>query len=59
MVTFFRAAFKVNVGIIAVPREGRMAADRAFRVRRFRSGFVARLESKLMVAVTAKVFLRA
>lgn len=57
MITFFRAAFEMDIGIIAMPREGRAPTDRAFRVRRFRGFWRVLSSSELMLTLTTKVLL--
>ena len=57
MITFFRAAFEMDIGIIAMPREGRAPTDRAFRVRRFRGFRRVLSSSELMLALTTKILL--
>ena len=57
MITFFRAAFEMDIGIIAMPREGRAPADRAFGVRRFRGFWRVLSSSELMLALTTKILL--
>ena len=57
MITFFRAAFEMDIGIIAMPREGRAPADRAFGVRRFRRFRRVFSSSELMLTLTTKILL--
>lgn len=57
MVTFFRAAFEMDIGIIAMPREGSTPTDRTFGVRRFRVFRRVLRSGKLMLTLATKVLL--
>ena len=57
MVTFFRAAFEMDIGIIAMPREGSTPTDRTFGVRRFRVFRRVLRSGKLMITLATKVLL--
>ena len=57
MVTFFRAAFETDIGIIAMPREGSTPTDRIFGVRRFRVFRRVLRSGKLMITLATKVLL--
>ena len=57
MVTFFRAAFEMDIGIIAMPREGSTPTDRTFGVRRFRVFRRVLRSGKLMLILATKVLL--
>ena len=57
MITFFGGAFEMDIGIIAMPREGRAPTDRAFGVRRFRGFRRVLSSSELMLTLTTKILL--
>lgn len=56
MVTRFRAALEMKIGIIAVPDESGSAADRAFGILGLRSCLLLS-KGELTIAVSAFVFL--